>query len=743
MFWVYGSTKATFESSYRSIADRLDLPRRHEPNTNILALVRDWLQREDVARWLMIVDNADDLDVFFAKNEEAPIASYLPKTSNGQILVTSRNLNVAEKLIGSHKAIKQISTMGSAEALQLLQNKLIASSNESAALDLVHLLGLVPLAVSQAVAYINRRHLSVHSYMERFQESEKQKANLLSHDAGDIRRHESVSNSVVVTWQVTFEQIRRESPAAANLLLLMSLFNPQNIPQHILSGYGEVTMNRNDDRGECVNLQNDLDVLLAYSLINTSATPGFCEMHSLVQFCTRRWLLKSEEYLRWKRLFLQLASKHFPNGDLETWQILFPHVEGLLGESPTEEVDMLPWSVLLTNTSWYMATIGDYARAESLVQHAVEVRTRLLGEENADTLTSMAILASTYRKQGRWEEAKKLGVRVIETSKTKLGPDHLNTLSSMANLAATYRDQGQWEEAKKLELQVMETRRTKLGPDHPDTIVSIANLALTYRNQGQWEEAKKLLVELIKISKAKLGLDHTYTLWSMAILASTYRNQGHWEEAEKLEVQIMETRRTTLGPDHPDTLSSMGNLAATYRNQGRWDEAEKLEVYVISKTKLGPDHPNTLLNKANLAATYRNQGRWQEAKKLEVQVMEISKTKLGLDHPDTLWSMASLAATYWNQGQWAEAEKLFVQVVDTRKTKLGPDHPDTLTSMNNLAFTLKELGRVDEALGLMDECISLRRRVLGLEHPHTKTSIAAMTLWKQDRRQYSPPSILR
>jgi hypothetical protein len=58
---------------------------------------------------------------------------------------------------------------------------------------------------------------------------------------------------------------------------------------------------------------------------------------------------------------------------------------------------------------------------------------------------------------------------VIEISKTKLGEDHPETLTSMANLASTYRDQGRWEEAEKLEVQVMETRNTKLGEDHPDT----------------------------------------------------------------------------------------------------------------------------------------------------------------------------------------------------------------------------------------------------------------------------------
>jgi hypothetical protein len=42
----------------------------------------------------------------------------------------------------------------------------------------------------------------------------------------------------------------------------------------------------------------------------------------------------------------------------------------------------------------------------------------------------------------------------------------------MANLASTYRMQGRWEEAKQLLLQIMETRKKKLGEDHPDSLAT-------------------------------------------------------------------------------------------------------------------------------------------------------------------------------------------------------------------------------------------------------------------------------
>ena len=53
-------------------------------------------------------------------------------------------------------------------------------------------------------------------------------------------------------------------------------------------------------------------------------------------------------------------------------------------------------------------------------------------------------------------EAEALEVVVMEKRKHALGEEHPDTLTSMANLASTYRNQGQWKEAKALEVVVME-----------------------------------------------------------------------------------------------------------------------------------------------------------------------------------------------------------------------------------------------------------------------------------------------
>ncbi|KAK3947691.1 hypothetical protein QBC32DRAFT_318570 [Pseudoneurospora amorphoporcata] len=781
VFWVHAGTQARVEEGFKAIADAVKLPGRRQPKADVPQLVYSWLSSERDRRWIVILDSADDIDVFFGAGsnpERRRLADYLPQSPNGSLLVTTRNKDLAFRLVGGYKNTIEIGPMAQSNALLLLERKLGLLSDKDSAEELVRALEYVPLAISQAAAYIQRRspRSSVEKYLTEFSKGESKRAWLLGHDEGEFRREGGASSAILATWQISFEHIRSKRASAADLLSLMSFFDRQGIPESLLRPphidgamqerrsdvQHDLGSNSSDDEIHNDEIHNDetdngfednVAMLTNYCLVTVSESGDTFEMHGLVQLSTRTWLKACGREEEFKHQFVSRIAALFPPGDYSNWatcQRLFPHVERAVDYRPVEGKLEEAWATLLYNGGWYAELQGRYDVAEKMARKSRRSRKEILGREDERTLASTSLCAEVLRDKGLWKEAEKLFVQVMEIRKTKLGADHPSTLTSMANLASTYRNQGRWEEAEKLFVQVMETRKTKLGADHPDTLTSIANLASTFWNQGRWEEAEnmanlastfwnqgrweeaeKLFVQVMETSKTKLGADHPDTLTSIANLASTYRNQGRWEEAEKLEVQVMETRKTKLGADHPSTLTSMANLASTFWNQGRWEEAEKLFVQVmeIRKTKLGADHPSTLTSIANLASTYRNQGRWEEAEKLEVQVMETSKTKLGADHPSTLTSMANLASTFWNQGRWEEAEKLFVQVMETSKTKLGADHPDTLVSMANLAFTWNSQGRHEDALALMQACVEVRQRVLGPEHPDTLSSLATVSEW--------------
>jgi hypothetical protein len=266
--------------------------------------------------------------------------------------------------------------------------------------------------------------------------SDKKKGNLLNSDTGDLRRDETVSNSVVTTWQVTFEQIRCERPSAANLLSFMSFFNPQGIPEFVLHNYKDDLTDSVDEDADCEAFEDDLDVLRGYSLVSVAVTGNVFEMHSLVQFCTKVWLSRLDDASRWKQAFLRAMSKHFPSGTFETWptcQMLLPHIESIVEEEPPE-TELQQWTHLLANCAWYLLTIGSYAGAEKLNKEVVKWRTTMLGEEHPDKLNSLANLAVTWRVQDRLGDALAL-MRLCAALREQVpGSDHPDTIFSLGTL---------------------------------------------------------------------------------------------------------------------------------------------------------------------------------------------------------------------------------------------------------------------------------------------------------------------
>ncbi|KAK7180300.1 PFS and TPR domain-containing protein [Paraphaeosphaeria sporulosa] len=101
----------------------------------------------------------------------------------------------------------------------------------------------------------------------------------------------------------------------------------------------------------------------------------------------------------------------------------------------------------------------------------------------------------------------------------------------MANLASTYRNQGRWEEAEKLEVQVMETRKTKLGADHPSTLTSMNNLAFTWKSLGRTVKAIYLMQQCVQRREQVLGASYPHYLSSLLILEQ-------WEE-EQADVELL------------------------------------------------------------------------------------------------------------------------------------------------------------------------------------------------------------
>ena len=514
----------------------------------------------------MILDNVDNARFAYLGGDsvawlqhEFTIPEYLPQREGGTVLITSRDSNAALRLVGQTKRLLKVQAMSISEAKAILDNKLearLGSDEERTTLTVT--LDCIPLALTQAAAYIDRRQrMNITRYLGMLRKDREKEASLLRIEESDLRRNNDASNSILRTWQITFDQIRTYHKSAANLLSQMSLFDRKGIPEFLLRA--NATENE---------FEEAIDILLRYAIINSEIGGTNFEMHRLVQISTTIWLQHIGEFEQHKEFALQALTETYPTGNFENWAtclVLEPHAQSLLIHNHSADRARLSRAKIQRNRAWYYAEQGNYSFAEQIAKQSLLDTNELLGDEHPDTLTSMANLASTYWNQGRWKEAEELEVQVMETRKRVLGEEHPSTITSMANLASTYRNEGRWKEAEELFAQVMVTSKRVLGDEHPDTLTNMANLASTYWNQGRWKEAEELEVQVMERRKRLLGEEHPSTLTSMNNLAFTFMAMDGKDEAIRLMETTVRLRKKVLGPDHPYTKSSASALASWTR----------------------------------------------------------------------------------------------------------------------------------------------------------------------------------
>ena len=744
MFWVHSSNIARFDEAYKAIARKLKLPGLNDPDGDTLEIVMEWLSDNRNGPWLMVLDNADDKEVLFGANGQgssrhsrqqglSAVVNHIPRSSIGSILVTTRDRRVGERLMSREKPVAVV-PFEVEDAKQLLRNKLPKNNewDEAASMELLETLNFLPLAITQAAAYISEEEVSLAHYLGLLRPGDLDANDLLEQDYYDPGRDPEIQNSIFLTWQISFDQITKQKPRAAEILSLMAVLDRQAISDTLLRQEGE----------RKVDFDTGIGTLKAFSLVSEEENGAVFTIHRLVQLSTRNWLELQHVLVEWQEKALTAVFANCPlNEDYEnwvTWETISPHVQVVLEYVFGTENCQLQRANILHKASSYDKAQGRYGAAYKKAMEAQTMYQKLLGKEHPDTLTSMNNLASVLDNQGKYEEAEEIDRRVLKLYEKVLGKEHPDTLTSMNNLALVLDNQGKYEEAEEIHGQEWKLSEKVLGKEHPGTLTSMNNLALVLDNQGKYKEAEEMYRQVLKLQEKVLGKEHPNTLTSMSNLASVLDDQGKYKEAEEMLRQVLKLREKVLGKEHPNTLTSMSNLASVLDNQGKYEEAEEMlrQVLKLYEKVLGKEHPDTLTSMNNLALVLDNRGKYEEAEEMLRQVLKLREKVLGKEHPNTLTSMSNLASVLDNQGKYEEAEEMLRQVLKLREKVLGKEHPDTLTSINNLASVLGKLGKYEEAEEIYRQVLKLREKVLGKEHPDTLTSINNLTVVLSNQGKY-------
>ena len=590
IFWVHARTYQRFAEAYRDIARRLRISGWDDKNVDTLQLVVEWLEDDDNGPWLMVLDSADDLGILSAKSNSAdindvrPISSYLPHAAHGIILITTRDDRVSHELGCDEPIVVQ--PMSPHRAYSLLHSHL-AASDKASPKDLEALcktLDYIPLAITQAAAFIKQYKTTIVKYIEMFSDNESEVRDLLSDNLGDDRRDWQSQNSVFGTLKLSFDLILTQNKLAMLSLSIMAYLDRQGITEELFI--------MPDAR--MIDVERAMGTLRAFSLISVRSDKSGYDLHRLVQLATRFWAETRWDNKEPEMLALFVVASKFPEINQENIrksEFLLPHALAVS--------KICVRNVTYAQFSWDLSTsIAGYFKRRRAFKAALDhslaglaVSKDWSGLQSFHTCEAMYLVARCYHCLSKYQEAKQHCKGAIEIEQRERGLESEAMIHYEVGLSTTYRAIGKLKKAGLIQNQALELAKRILGPHHQRTLIIMSQLAYTYKLQDQTDQSNTLVKEAFDLSSQHSGPeDHDFLrnhvfMWMAAggltitvqdgrtigsglfegfepvyLFGHFLRRRGEFRGAINVFNALAEAAPRTLGPDHPIVLGSIEHL---------------------------------------------------------------------------------------------------------------------------------------------------------------------------------------
>jgi hypothetical protein len=703
LVWVNAATRDGIVSAYADTAARLGLrlADREDPERAAQEFLV-WAETTD-RPWLVVLD-----DVQRPKEVSGLWPPAATSVAGGRVLVTTRLREAA--LAGADRRTVGIGTFTEAEARSYLKAKLgddvPVADRDALAADL----GLLPLALAQAAAYISNAAISCAAYRQRLA------TRLLAHAVpGEDYLPDGHRRIVTATWELSIDHADRAAPAglARPLLYLASVLDPAGIPQTVLttppvleyltSYLPEPPANASgEDAGEVHDAIVDevLRVLHRHSLLDHDRTALHREIrvHQLIQRATRENLIALPGL--GPHLFTEVAHTA---------------ADALLHIWPPIERDQLG-QVLRANTTALQHATGTALYSPDTGAHRVLFHAATSLGDTGQVTTAITACTNLH-----------------DTCLQHLGSDHPDTLATRHNVARWRGRAGDAAGAAAAFEELLADCQRVLGSDHLHTLTTRGSWAYYQGEAGDAAGAAAAFEELLADCQRVLGPDHPHTLTTRANQAAWRGQAGDAAGAAALCEELLADCQRVLGPDHPDTLIARHGLAR-WRGQAEGPAGAAAaceEVLADQERVLGREHPHTLITRGNLAYFRGQAGDMVGAAAAYVELLGDYERVLGPDHPDTLIARGNLARWQGEAGDVAGAGAVLKELLADALRVLGADHRYTLATRHNLAVWRGVAGDIVGAAAACEELLADQDRVLGPDHPDTLATRHKLAYWRE------------
>ncbi|KAI1411461.1 tetratricopeptide repeat domain-containing protein [Hypoxylon sp. FL1857] len=591
IFWLEAGGVSQLASDFGRITTHLGLESADEAKDleSSIEIAKAWLTKPrsdsdgENESWLLIFDNADNLDV---------ITDYIPYNGNGSVLVTSRDPFAKEHFFSNGTGI-DLEPLSTAESAGLLRK--LAKTNEDgqnqdeedASMTLANQLDGLPLAMTQMAGFIRRRRISIREFVDLYAtDAQYAKIHNVAHPVQEHRYGYTLATTF------NFEGM---GPDATRLVQLISFMNPDRIREDIFVNPQPVNK-RNADTWTASTFEDARYELLTSSIIKRNINKKELWIHRVVQAEVRTRIDEGRRYHTFQAA-VRLMAEIWPPGDLcsqasQRWKLcedLLPHLERFYQlyieySESWDQFHMDPtFPTLLNEAAVYLHERGFSHEGKPYLKLALDLcsKANITQEPLVSDmhLTMGALSNETNDAQSCLEHnILCLAIRKDEASKTKQ-PD-LRLAFAHSQMGIAYMMVGKYALATEYFKQSVELLKSiEVDPD--EFGFPVCNLGLAYWIQGELEQADKTLTDLLlqreglhgKLDKVSYKTGRVLQALgnvraSRAMRAESAGNHEDarklWDESFALHQDCLQQYESTLGKFNHRTADACHKLAEHY-----------------------------------------------------------------------------------------------------------------------------------------------------------------------------------
>ena len=652
----------------------------------MLELVSSWLSNTTVS-YLLVIDNADNIEHWWPgkyksggslSNPSNNLSKYLPgKSDNGQVLITTRDNRVAGKMANQGKPII-LQPMSYEEARLLFLSKLggdESSFDEAEVHDLLEELDRLPLAISQAAAFIEENNVSIANYIIAVKSDAATAEEFLHEELDDSRRDEESANSVFRTWKLSYDQIKQQKPQAADLLCLLAMLDRQSVPRSLLK-VPEVT--------------TSLGVLQSFSLVTLRAGSLSLQIHRLVQRFVRLSLQKENATERWQETALACISRDYPTEiGVAQWPFcdaLAPHVHVILGYNYRTMEARLNLAHLLCWAADFDIERGIYTQALERAEKSYNIFRKLVSERDERLAAATWLYGRLRYYQAQSTSDMDVAAELLEMALSISDNPSLNFAESAFELAHFYYDQCKGDKCLEMGEASFKCWEELEGPNSVRTLDNMHDYALELAMLGHEKDGIAAWQEIVRRCPASDASENTKMVYIYRSMAGIAEFQSDAAMAEIFYAKLIVLCEAIYHSEHIHVFDYRLSHAEQIMLQGKPEEAAALSEAILDSCNNKSEWRIRASCLQTIAACYKLRACYSEEQTYRLRILELHEEHLGYDHKETIDAEEALVHCYLNSFRHSKANDRLQRVLSWRNTQLGPTHTDTVRAIECLGI---------------------------------------------------------